>query len=302
MRIIDPERAIDASGPWEHRDVSANGARFHVVEAGDGPAVLLLHGFPLFWWTWRRQLTALADAGYRAIAMDLRGYGGSDHTPHGYDPTTLAQDIAGVIRSLGEEDAFIVGHGWGGLGAWTLPVFQPTVVRGIVPVSMPHPRALRANMLRAGQWRRMQYILGFQVPFVPERSLARSDGDRVESILRAWSADPSWVDDAAVAYRSAFLRWPTPHTAIEGHRWAVRARWRTDGRRYMTAMDTALRTDVLQVHGSADPMMLESTCAGSGDRVEGGYEHVSMNVGHFPHEEDPEGFNRVMITWLNQRR
>lgn len=302
MRLIDPERAIDADGPWEHRDVSANGARFHVVEAGDGPAVLLLHGFPLFWWTWRRQLTALADAGYRAIAMDLRGYGGSDHTPHGYDPTTLAQDLAGVIRSLGEEDAFIIGHGWGGLGAWTLPVFQPTVVRGIVPVAMPHPRALRANLLRAGQWRRMQYILGLQVPFLPERSLARHDGDRVESILRAWSADPTWVDDTAVSYRSAFLRWPTPHTAIEGHRWAVRSRWRTDGRRYMSAMDAPVRTDVLQVHGSADPMMLESTCAGSGDRVVGSYERVSLNVGHFPHEEDPAEFNRVMISWLEQRR
>ena len=104
------------------------------MEAGHGPAVLLLHGFPQFWWTWRHQLTALADAGYRAIAMDLRGYGGSDHTPHGYDPATLAADIVGVVRSLGEEPACIVGHGWGGLGAWSVAVLQPSVVRGIVPV------------------------------------------------------------------------------------------------------------------------------------------------------------------------
>ena len=105
MPLPDPDVAIRASGPWTHRDVSANGARFHVVDTGDGPVVVLLHGFPTFWWTWRRQLTALAAAGYRAIAMDLRGYGGSDHPPHGYDPRTLSADVAGVIRSLGEEEA-----------------------------------------------------------------------------------------------------------------------------------------------------------------------------------------------------
>ena len=86
MPLIDPDRVIEAPGPWTHRQVSANGARFHVVEVGEGPAVLLMHGFPMFWWTWRHQLIALADAGYRAIAMDLRGYGGSDHPPHGRPP------------------------------------------------------------------------------------------------------------------------------------------------------------------------------------------------------------------------
>ncbi|MCX6431896.1 MAG: alpha/beta fold hydrolase, partial [Actinobacteria bacterium] len=93
----EPDAAIRAAGPWTHRDVAANGARFHVADIGDGPAVVLLHGFPTFWWTWRHQLTALAAAGYRAIAMDLRGYGGSDHPPEGYDPRTLSADIAGVI-------------------------------------------------------------------------------------------------------------------------------------------------------------------------------------------------------------
>ena len=72
--------------PVTHREVAANGARFHIAEAGDGPLVMLVHGFPQFWWTWRHQLVALADAGFRAVAMDLRGVGGSDRTPRGYDP------------------------------------------------------------------------------------------------------------------------------------------------------------------------------------------------------------------------
>src|SRR5882757_9614171 len=116
-----------AEGPWTHRQVSANGARFHVVEAGSGPLVLLLHGFPTFWWTWRRQLTVLADAGFRAVAMDLRGYGGSDKPPRGYDPFTLGGDVAGMIRSLGAPSATIVGHGWGGLLGWTVAALEPSV-------------------------------------------------------------------------------------------------------------------------------------------------------------------------------
>jgi len=71
-------------GPWEHKFVSANGARFHVAELGEGPLVVLLHGFPQFWWAWRDQLTALAEAGYRAAAIDLRGFGASDKPPRGY--------------------------------------------------------------------------------------------------------------------------------------------------------------------------------------------------------------------------
>lgn len=90
---------VRLDGPWTHRDVAANGARFHIAEMGEGPLVLLLHGFPQFWWTWRHQLPALADAGFRAVAMDLRGVGGSDRTPRGYDPANLALDVTGVIRS-----------------------------------------------------------------------------------------------------------------------------------------------------------------------------------------------------------
>src|SRR5258708_16304067 len=110
--------AIYRDGPWSHRSVSANGARFHVAETGDGPLVVLLHGFPQFWWTWRRQLGSLASAGYRAVAVDLRGYGGSDKPPRGYDLVTAASDPAGLIRSLGEANARVVGHDRGGSLAW----------------------------------------------------------------------------------------------------------------------------------------------------------------------------------------
>ncbi|MBX6769877.1 MAG: alpha/beta fold hydrolase, partial [Actinomadura rubrobrunea] len=100
---------VEVDGPWTHRAVSAGGTRFHVVEAGEGPLVLLLHGFPMFWWTWHHQMVSLPRAGYRAAAVDLRGYGGSDKPPRGYDLVTLAEDAAGLVRALGEANAIVVG-------------------------------------------------------------------------------------------------------------------------------------------------------------------------------------------------
>ncbi|CAM5314190.1 Haloalkane dehalogenase [Streptomyces microflavus] len=169
-------RTCTARRPRTHRDVAANGARFHIAEMGEGPLVLLLHGFPQFWWTWRHQLPALAEAGFRAVAMDLRGVGGSDRTPRGYDPANLALDVTGVIRSLGEPDAALVGHDLGGYLAWTAAVMRPKLVRRLAVSSMPHPRRWRSSMLSDfAQSRAGSYIWGFQRPWLPERQLVADD-------------------------------------------------------------------------------------------------------------------------------
>src|SRR5215467_7279306 len=138
---------IYADGPWSHRTVTANGTRFHIAEAGEGPLVLLLHGFPQFWWAWRRQLAPLAAAGFRAVAMDLRGYGASDKPPRGYDTVTLAADVAGVIRALGEPNAVVVGHDWGGWLAWSMPALAPAVTRAVAIASMAHPLEMRSALI-----------------------------------------------------------------------------------------------------------------------------------------------------------
>jgi pimeloyl-ACP methyl ester carboxylesterase len=153
---------VRIDGPWRHREVHANGIRFHVVEAeppdasttrlADRPLVILLHGFASFWWSWRHQLTGLAGA--RVVAVDLRGYGGSDKPPRGYDGWTLAGDTAGLVRALGHSSATLVGHADGGLVCWATSVLHPRVVRAIAVVSSPHPVALRASaMTRRDQGR-----------------------------------------------------------------------------------------------------------------------------------------------------
>src|SRR2546421_10848452 len=119
------ESCVLIDGPWTHRFVGANGTRFHVVEAGTGPLVLFLHGFPEFWWAWQQQLRQVADAGFRAVAVDLRGYGASDKPPRGYDGYTMAADVAGLIRALGERGAILGGSGYGGAVAGAPPPVPP---------------------------------------------------------------------------------------------------------------------------------------------------------------------------------
>ena len=189
------ESAVYVEGPWSHRAVSANGTRLHVAESGDGPLVLLLHGFPEYWWTWREQLATLAAAGYRAVAPDLRGYGGSDKPPRGYDLVTAASDAAGLIRALGEANAVVIGHDWGGLVAWTMAAYYPKVVRRLGVISMAHPLRMRSSVVTdpLGQGRRSGYAFGFQVPVLPEHSLVRDHAQRVGQMLRSWSG-PGWPD------------------------------------------------------------------------------------------------------------
>ena len=305
------EPVIDIPGPWTHRSVTANGTRFHVATMGEGPLVLLLHGFPEFWWTWRRQLVTLAEAGYRAVAPDLRGYGGSDKPPRGYDLITAAADAAGLIRALGEANATVVGHDWGGLTAWTVAAYFPKAVRRLGIVSMAHPLRMRHRVLSSplrvsraldepdGQPRRGGYPLAFQVPMLPERQLVRDDGALVGSILRSWSA-PGWPDeDTARVYQRAMRVPPVAHTSLEYLRWFARSTLRPDGLRYARQMRTPVAAPVLQLHGAADPCLPPQAARGAGQYVEGPYRWKLIDgAGHFPHEERPGPFDAELLGWL----
>jgi pimeloyl-ACP methyl ester carboxylesterase len=300
---LSPTDVVEVPGDWSHRRVAANGARFHIAEAGQGPLVLLLHGFPELWWAWRYQLPLLAEAGFHAVAMDLRGYGGSDKTPRGYDPFTLAEDVAGVVRSLGETRATLVGHDWGGLVAWTTAIMRPANVSRLAVVSAPHPRRVIAGMRHPRQVKAASHLLAFQRPVLPERRITADDAAYVERLLRHWSAPSSKFPDeeAAWRYRSAMQLWPAPHCALEYHRWLVRSLPRADGRRFAAKMKEPVRAPVLQIHGARDPVVLPRTAAGSTEYVAGSYRWTLVDeVGHFPHEEAPEFTTTTLLDWLAQ--
>jgi pimeloyl-ACP methyl ester carboxylesterase len=289
-------------GPWEHRFVAANGARFHVAELGQGPLVVLLHGFPQFWWAWRDQLTALAEAGYHVAAIDLRGYGASDKPPRGYDTFTLAADVASIVRSLGEGNAVIVGHGWGGWIAWSMPTMQPAVTTAVAALGMPHPLVLRhASLLNPVQIRANAYLAGLQRPFVPEHQMGKSPA-YVEGLLGAWSAPGGqWpTPDVALRYADAMALPFVAHSAAEYYRWVVRSQVRLDGRRFAHCLKSPITVPVLQLQGEQDRAVVPALASASSAYVVGRFEqHFIAGAGHFLPEEAPAEVNTHLVRWLN---
>lgn len=291
-------------GPWTHRDVSANGVRLHIAEAGTGPLVLLLHGFPEFWWSWRHQLVGLADAGFRVVAPDLRGYGASDKPPRGYDAVTLAADVAGLVRALGERDAMIVGHDWGGLLAWTVGTLHPRVVRRLAVLDAPHPLRLRSALVTdpRGQLRASRYAFGFQTPRLAEALLTRNDAAYVGTLFERWSG-PAWrrgedYTEAVRRCREAVRIPKTAHCALEYYRWMLRSVARPDGLRYAKSLSEPVTAPTLQLHGGLDSSLLPRTAQGSGRYVAAAYEWRLLDgVGHFAHQEAPERVTGELLRW-----
>ena len=183
-------RDILLDGPWSHRDIAANGIRFHVAVGEQfsprRPLVVLLHGFGEFWWAWRHQIPALDAAGFSAAAMDLRGYGASDKTPRGYDPQTTAFDVTGVIKSLGFSSGVVVGHDWGGIAGWSALAYAAAPVRALVSVAAPHPLTFpwRANL---------PTLAFFQLPLLPERRIMADDGLYIERTAPESGSRRSWI-------------------------------------------------------------------------------------------------------------
>lgn len=296
--------SVRIPGPWTHRDVSANGIRLHVAEIGTGPLVLLLHGFPEFWWSWRHQLPALAAAGYHAVAVDLRGYGDSDKPPRGYDLWTLSGDVAGLIRALGEPRADLIGNDWGGILGWCTATLHPRLVRSVVALAAAHPLALLQALLRdPAQRSASRYLAGFQAPVLPERQLTRDRAAKVEGLLRGWGGS-RWCasgefSSVAGRNRDAMLIPGAAHCALEYYRWLGRSRLRLDGYRFSRAVGRPVRVPVLQVQGGDDPCLLEHTARRSGSWAANGYRYeVLPGVGHFVQQEAPDHTIGLLTDWL----
>ena len=180
-----------------HRVVESNGLGIHIAEAGSGPLVVLCHGFPESWYSWRHQLTALAEAGYHAVAPHMRGYGRTD-APQEIEAYTLLHlvgDMVGVVRALGERQAVIAGHDWGAPVAWHAALLRPDVFRAVIGLSVPfRPRgSVRPTTMMPKTDDAMFYQLYFQTPGVAEAELARD----VRSTMRRLAYTGSGAVEAA---------------------------------------------------------------------------------------------------------
>jgi pimeloyl-ACP methyl ester carboxylesterase len=187
----------------KHRVVEANGIRIHIAEAGAGPLVVLCHGFPESWYSWRHQLDALAKAGFHAVAPDMRGYGQTER-PEQIDQYTLLHlvgDVVGLLDTLSAETAVIVGHDWGAPVAWHAALLRPDRFRGVIGLSVPFiPRLpFRPTSIMPQTNEALFYQLYFQSPGTAEAELERDVRRTIRSLLYSASGDAPERENSAVA-------------------------------------------------------------------------------------------------------
>ena len=198
------------------------GVRLHYVEAGEGPLVVLLHGFPEFWYGWRLQIEPLAAAGFRVVAPDLRGYNLSSR-PKGvkaYDSGQLTADIRGLIQERGATTALLVGHDWGGTVAWDLAISHPEVVHRLAILNAAHPRKLSQGLHHPGQLRKSWYFFFFDLPDLPESVVHADNWHFFRHFLR--DASPPYTPEEIDRYVEAWSQEGAATGMINYYRSVVR--------------------------------------------------------------------------------
>jgi pimeloyl-ACP methyl ester carboxylesterase len=219
---------MDAELKPRHRTIATNGIRLHAVEAGPegGPLLLLLHGFPEFWYGWRQQIEPLAAAGFHVVAPDQRGYNLSDKPRRvsAYNLDTLALDVVGLIDALGAEKAFVAAHDWGGVSAWWLGVKHPQRLERLALLNAPHPLVMRRALVDSREQRRKSaYIFYFQLPWLPERTFCRDGFAYAAKALQSTSRPGAFSEADVALYREAWSQPGAVRSMLHWYRAALRA-------------------------------------------------------------------------------
>jgi pimeloyl-ACP methyl ester carboxylesterase len=285
---------------WEHGYATPAGVRVHFVAAGPttGPPVLLLHGFPEFWYGWRHQLPALAAAGFRAVAPDGRGYNLSDKPPRvaDYAIERLVADVVGLARALGGRVS-LVGHDWGGVVAWFVAMRHPEVVERLAILNAPHPAAYFRELRRSlAQPARSWYTVFFQLPWLPEAVALAGDCAVMRQTLRRDPARPGAFSDRDVA---EYVRaWSHPRAmtcAINYYRAAFR--------NLSLVRDRTERIDcpTLLVWGMRDRYLVPALADGLETWVPQLRVERLPHASHWVQHDEPDTVNRLLIEFLTGR-
>jgi pimeloyl-ACP methyl ester carboxylesterase len=274
--------------------VKANGIRFGYLEAGTGPLVLLLHGFPDDAWTWSHQLSALADSGYRAVAPFMRGYPPTDPAPDGaYDMATLGADVIALADALGGDPAYVIGHDWGAVATYGAIATEPDVIKRTGVIAVGHPSTFASVLAIPENAHRAFHIWYFQLEGIAEVvrgtgfsmidylwelwSPGHEDHEHIERIKRETLA-PEGALEAALAYYPALSR----------------LRFQPE---VVMRMTQSVAVPVLAIFGANDPLAKSSE--GDGAHFNGPYHREVVNdAGHFVQRERPQKTTQLLLDWF----
>jgi pimeloyl-ACP methyl ester carboxylesterase len=276
-----------------HDYLQLNGIRMHYATAGSGPLLLLLHGFPDFWYSWRHQIPVLAER-FTVVAPDQRGYNETEKPGWGYSVDVLVADVVELIAALGHERAFIVGHDWGGAVAWATAIARPHRVARLAVLNTPHP-AIFAEHLRRNprQMLRSAYMGFFQLPWLPERLLSAGDYAVLERQLRDDLGDALSKEELA-RWKDALSK---PGALTGGLNWYRAAA--QEGTRGLFA-GTAMRCEVptLLIFGERDRYLGAEMAAGHERFVPDLRLRKLPSAGHWIHQREPELVNAELLAFF----
>jgi epoxide hydrolase 4 len=294
---------------WQHRFADLGSVRLHYVEAGPpgtnatgtnttgtntAPLVVLLHGFPEFWYAWRRQILPLAAAGFRVVALDLRGYNLSDK-PRGiasYGMRVVVDDVLELIRQLGAPRASLVGHDFGAGVAWAFAMRHPDALERLIVLNGPHPVRMARGLCNPRQLLRSWYMFLFQLPWLPEYLARRNDHALLFAPFAALPSAAQLTPEERQAYRSA-LEQPGALTAMINY---YRAMFRPSGAVRLRRIDAP----VLVLWGDQDAYLGRALAPPGARWASRAQLEYFPGVGHFIQHEAPERVTERLIEFLLQ--
>lgn len=282
--------------------VQANGLRFAYLEEGKGPLVLLLHGFPDTAATWSHQMSALAAAGYRAVAPYLRGYHPTE-VPQGgfYDKATLASDVAALVDTLGGgQPVHLIGQDWGAIISYAVLAAYPEQIRRAVVMAVPHPAQVAASLLVPKHVHRSFHWWFFQLADLPEKALAKDDHAFIDYLWTYWTS-PGHEDTAHIRAIKTMLMQPGVLSATLGYYRAMFDPSKGDPRltQLRRRMENPIRVPTLALCGSED--LRQELMVDQSRHFVGEYCYRSVaGAGHFLHREQPTEVTRLILDWLGE--
>jgi pimeloyl-ACP methyl ester carboxylesterase len=281
----------------EDHFIDTNGVRLHILEAGpvDGELVILLHGFPEFSCAWRYQIPTLADAGFRIWAPDQRGYNLSDK-PRGiksYTLDKLAKDIVGLIDASGQNQAYIIGHDWGGLVAWYIAEIYPELIKKMVILNAPHRKIMIENLKNNPiQQAKSKYIFDFQIPWLPELRMKLKGYQGLKKALQSNSKPGTFSEADFKKYYEAWSQPKAYHSMINWYRAFIQNELLDDNNAKKIKVPTLL------IWSENDRYLYSGMAQSSIDLCENGRLIMIKDSGHWIQYEKSEEVNELMIDFL----
>lgn len=274
--------------------VEANGLRFAFLEAGSGPLVLLLHGFPDNAWTWDQQIPALARNGYRAVAPFLRGYPPTEIPSEPFDTEEVARDVLALIKALGNGSAYVVGHDWGALATFNAAALDPTLITRATAIGVGHPKTAVEIFKSPLHLHYSFHIWLFQLEGFAEFALRANDNALIDYLWNHWSSQP--VDGKHLTRVKETLRQPGAiEAALNYYRGLVKIP--SQKPQFFERVTQPTKVPMLVLYGSDDPA--QKISEGGTEYYEGPYRRVIVQrAGHFVHRERPGETTRLLLEWI----